>query len=123
MTFQGAPSAGSLVVNGTAFPIGTSPRTVTLPSLNSTGQPVAVSAYFSTQPACDASFAGVFVAPPACDCPMDLSGNRIIEVADILALLADFGCSGACPADLSGDGVVAVADVLLLLAAFGEGCD
>ncbi len=123
VTFQGAPSAGSLVVNGASFPIGTSPRTVTLPSLNSTGQPVAVSAYFSTQPACDASFSGVLVAPAACDCPMDLSGNRIIEVADILALLADFGCSGACPADLNGDGTVAVADVLLLLAAFGEGCE
>ena len=123
VTFQGAPSAGSLVVNGTAFPIGTSPRTIALPPLNSTGQPVAVSAYFSNQPACDASFSGVLVAPAACDCPMDLSGNRIIEVADILALLADFGCSGACPADLNGDGTVAVADVLLLLAAFGEGCE
>jgi hypothetical protein len=54
----------------------------------------------------------------------DLSGNGLVEVADILLLLGDFGCLGAdCTADLDGDGATAVSDVLLLLGAFGEGCE
>jgi hypothetical protein len=53
---------------------------------------------------------------------MDLSGNRVVEVADVLELLAAFGCSGTCPADLTGDGAVGVADVLVLLSGFGASC-
>ena len=48
----------------------------------------------------------------------------MIEVSDVLILLADFGCDNECSvADINGDGMVSVADVLLLLAAFGEACE
>jgi hypothetical protein len=122
VSFQGAPSTGSLLVNGAAFPIGSSPRTVALTGLPSTGEPLAVAVSFTAVPNCAATFPGVLQAPVACDCPMDLSGNRVVEVADVLELLAAFGCSGTCPADLTGDGAVGVADVLVLLSGFGASC-
>jgi len=57
-------------------------------------------------------------------CAEDLNSNGMIEVSDVLILLADFGCDNECSvADINGDGMVSVADVLLLLAAFGEACE
>ena len=51
----------------------------------------------------------------------DLDGNAVVDVADLLLLLAGFG-SGA-DGDTNGDGVTDVADLLILLANFGEtGC-
>lgn len=48
--------------------------------------------------------------------PGDLNGDGVVEVNDLLILIAGWGpCSGECPADLSGDGVVNVSDILLLL--------
>ncbi len=56
-------------------------------------------------------------------CAEDLNSNGMVEVSDVLILLADFGCDNECSvADINGDGMVSVADVLLLLAAFGEAC-
>ena len=43
-------------------------------------------------------------------------------MADILAVLAEFGCTTSCEADVDGDGNVIVSDVLALLAAFGQDC-
>jgi hypothetical protein len=46
----------------------------------------------------------------------DITGDGIIDVSDILALIGSWGsCSGDCQADLNGDGVVGVSDLLLLL--------
>ncbi len=48
--------------------------------------------------------------------PGDLNGDGIVEVNDLLIIIAGWGaCSGDCPADLSGDGNVDVSDILLLL--------
>ena len=58
--------------------------------------------------------------PPAC--PEDLNDDGQITVADILVLLADFGCTNACEADLNGDGATNVNDILQILAAFGSDC-
>ena len=58
--------------------------------------------------------------PPAC--PEDLNNDGQITVADILVLLADFGCTNACEADLNGDGATNVNDILQILAAFGSDC-
>jgi hypothetical protein len=58
--------------------------------------------------------------PPAC--PEDLNNDGQITVADILALLADFGCTSECDADLNGDGATNVNDILQILAAFGNNC-
>ena len=55
-------------------------------------------------------------------CPEDVNGDGFISVADILAVLAEFGCNTGCEADVDGDGNVIVSDLLLLLAAFGVGC-
>ncbi len=46
----------------------------------------------------------------------DITGDGVIDVSDILALIGNWGpCTGECPADLNGDGVVGVTDILLLL--------
>ena len=55
-------------------------------------------------------------------CPEDLNNDGLISVADILALLADFGCTSGCEADLNGDGATNVNDILQILAAFGGQC-
>ena len=55
-------------------------------------------------------------------CPEDLNNDGLISVADILALLADFGCTSNCDADLNGDGATNVNDILQILAAFGGQC-
>ena len=57
------------------------------------------------------------------DCPEDLNNDGLISVADILELLADFGCTSDCDADLNGDGATNVNDILQILAAFGGQCD
>ena len=57
------------------------------------------------------------------DCPEDLNNDGLISVADILELLADFGCTSECDADLNGDGATNVNDILQILAAFGGDCE
>ena len=52
-------------------------------------------------------------------CPGDVTGDLVVDVADLLALLASWGVCGACPADLNGDGMVNTADLLELLANWG----
>ena len=56
-------------------------------------------------------------------CPEDLNQDGLISVADILLLLADFGCISDCSADLNNDGSTNVNDILQILAAFGGDCE
>lgn len=50
----------------------------------------------------------------------DLNGDGVVNVADMLILLGQWGpCSGDCAADLNNDGVVDVADLLILLSNWG----
>ena len=56
------------------------------------------------------------------DCPEDLNNDGTISVADVLAVLSEFGCTSSCTMDVNGDGNVNVADILTLLAAFGLDC-
>jgi hypothetical protein len=67
---------------------------------------------------CDGEVVGDEQAP----CPYDLNNDGTISVADILALLGQFGCSGGCSADLDGDDTVSVSDILVLLSFFGTSC-
>jgi hypothetical protein len=54
-------------------------------------------------------------------CPADLTGNRVVDGADLAALLGAWGaCSGSCPADLTGDGTVNGADLAAQLGAWGD---
>jgi lysyl endopeptidase len=55
-------------------------------------------------------------------CPEDLNQDGAVTVADVLAVLAEFGCTSSCTADVDSDNNVNVADVLALLAAFGGNC-
>lgn len=49
----------------------------------------------------------------------DVDGDGIVNIEDILLILADFGsCAGACPGDLDDDGDVDVDDLLITLGAF-----
>jgi hypothetical protein len=43
-------------------------------------------------------------------------------VADVLFLLAEFGCTAECTADLNEDGLVSVSDLLFLLSYYSETC-
>ena len=56
-------------------------------------------------------------------CPMDLDGDGIVAVTDVLLLLGEFGCASDCPSDINGDDAVTVEDFLLLLGQFGSTCD
>lgn len=49
----------------------------------------------------------------------DLNGDGVVDVSDMLLLLADWGPCEGCAADLNGDGVVDVSDLLILLANWG----
>jgi len=56
-------------------------------------------------------------------CPWDLDENGMVDTADLLSLLADWGpCGLVCPADFDGDGQVGTSDLLALLGAWGP-CD
>jgi hypothetical protein len=52
-------------------------------------------------------------------CAGDVTGDGLVDVLDLLAILAAWGQSGV-PEDINNDGVVDVEDLLLLLAAWGE---
>jgi hypothetical protein len=55
------------------------------------------------------------------DCPADLNGDGVVDGADLLILLSEWGpCTGDCDADLNNDDVVDGADLLILLSAWGE---
>jgi hypothetical protein len=51
-------------------------------------------------------------------CPGDLNDDRVVNTADLLALLGEWGQPDS-PADIDGDGDVDTADLLILLAAWG----
>jgi hypothetical protein len=120
--FVTPPSNGNLVVNGQSFSIGTSPRSVVLTSLVSNGQAVDVTAQFSTNTGCSLTSSDVFVAPAACACFTDITGDGITNIQDFLVLLADYGCAGSCVADINNDGLTGTADLLILNTAFGTAC-
>src|SRR5690606_25784098 len=53
------------------------------------------------------------------NCPADLDGNNVVDVQDLLVMLAAWGPCDMCAADLNGTGAVDVQDMLLLLTAWG----
>jgi hypothetical protein len=64
----------------------------------------------------------VFVAPAACACFTDITGDGITNIQDFLVLLADYGCAGSCVADINNDGLTGTVDLLILNTAFGTAC-
>jgi hypothetical protein len=66
ITYENAPEAGNLVVNGVSFPITGSPQTVSLTGLNSDGADVDVVVQFSENLDCSLSVPALFTAPESC---------------------------------------------------------
>jgi len=52
-------------------------------------------------------------------CPGDINDDRVVNTADLLILLGEWGNPNS-PADIDGDGDVDTADLLMLLAAWGS---
>ena len=52
-------------------------------------------------------------------CAADLDGNGSVGVDDLLAVIADWGCSG-CSTDIDGDGIVGVNDLLSIISGWGS---
>ena len=52
-------------------------------------------------------------------CPADVDLNAMVNVTDLLVLLAGWGPNPGHAADINGDGNVNVTDLLDLLAAWG----
>ncbi|OWY22419.1 T9SS C-terminal target domain-containing protein [Sphingobacteriales bacterium UPWRP_1] len=78
VTFSNPPVVGNLVVNAgsgnqTFTGIGTSPRTVTLTNLPANGNPVNVTASFSTNPGCALTVNSLFTAPVSCACNLSIA--------------------------------------------------
>ncbi len=59
------------------------------------------------------------------DCDGDLTGDSLVDLSDLSALLAHFGAIGASArdGDLDGNGAVDLADLADLLAHYGDACE
>jgi hypothetical protein len=75
-------------------------------------------AWLRVKTGAQADFVAACAEPPS-DIASDLNGDGLVDVADLLLLLAAFGTSAS--GDATGDGVTDVADLLTLLAEFGTG--
>lgn len=56
-------------------------------------------------------------------CPADIApsgGDGVVNVADLLALISNWGAGAGNLADLNGDGIVNIADLLALISAWGD---
>ncbi len=56
--------------------------------------------------------------PDDCECPGDITGEGIIDVEDILLVIAAFGQDGG-DEDINGNGQVDIADILILIDGWG----
>jgi hypothetical protein len=58
------------------------------------------------------------VEPGGAECAADTDGNGVVEIVDLLAVMAAWGQAGG-PEDIDGDGTVGVGDLLAVLAQWG----
>lgn len=52
----------------------------------------------------------------------DLTGDHIVDLSDLAAILASYGCTGTCVGDFDGNHVVDLGDLTMLLAQYGTNC-
>ncbi|MGC6531389.1 MAG: hypothetical protein ACON34_00145 [Flavobacteriales bacterium] len=123
--YTSPPGSGSLNVNGVNYSfLGATSQVVNVSGLISDGASVDVTVFFTAEPGCTATVNAVFVAPDPCSnpCPTDVNTDGIIDIADILFVLGDFGCLLNCPGDVTGDGKTDTADILAIVAEVGTTC-
>jgi len=70
----------------------------------------------------DATFNLCFDTSNAGTCSADFDVNGVVDINDLLSLLAEYGCLENCVTDLDGDDVVGASDLLVFLVAFGVIC-
>jgi len=59
--------------------------------------------------------------PDGCQCPGDVTGDLVIDIKDLLLVIASWGtCPPPCPADANGDGIVTVEDLLQVIMDWGD---
>ena len=57
--------------------------------------------------------------PDECECPGDVTGEGVIDIEDILLVIAAFGQNGGV-ADIDGSGHVDIADILIVIEGWGS---
>ena len=87
----------------------------TAPDCNGNGIPDATD--IDTGDSNDADGNGV---PDECQCSGDTNGDLVVNVADLLRVLEEWGCSQNCTADLNGDLNVDVTDLLTVIGGWGS---
>jgi hypothetical protein len=132
LTLLDPPGSGEITLNGQDFVLdgnNTSSlsgeailATLTLEGLVSNGLTVDLNISFDDDAACGSLFSEVFSAPETCYCLNDANVDGIVNVGDILLVLAEFGCGSGCTADVTNDGNVNVSDLLSILSEFGQPC-
>ena len=126
LDYTGAPGSGGVTVNGNSLALQESGSTYVL-DIPSTGAWLNLDVSFEDEPACSFFLGNAVFGPSSCyvvqGCPTDLNGDGNITVADVLAILSEFGCSLNCSFDVDGDNAITVSDVLLILSTFGEFCE
>ena len=53
-------------------------------------------------------------------CAEDVTGDQLVNVADLLLVISEWQCTGTCQADVNSDGTVDVADLLLVIGSWSN---
>ena len=69
----------------------------------------------------DADVNAVYKSPQDPVPSVDVNGDGIVNIQDLVLVSSNFGKTGQNPADVNGDGVVNISDLVLVAGAFGEG--
>ena len=124
--YTGAPESGGFSVNGNSIVLQESGSTYVLDT-PSTGAWLNLDVSFENEAVCSFFLGNAVFGPSSCNvsqgCPTDLNGDGNITVADVLAILSEFGCSLNCSFDVDGDNAITVSDVLVVLSTFGDLCE
>lgn len=66
---------------------------------------------------------GVIESDESLPCSGDFNFDGVINIGDLLLLLADIGCTGDCIADINDNNAVNTSDLTSFLSVYGSNCD
>ena len=69
----------------------------------------------------DADVNAVYKSPQDPVPSVDVNGDGIVNIQDLVLVSSNFGKTGQNSADVNGDGIVNISDIVLVAGAFGEG--